>query len=117
MRNRIYLILLALSCLSATCRKANIESDAPECVLKMIKQLNAENVSNPPSSVWRYQYNGQTVYYIPAKCCDIQSILMDSKCNVICSPDGGFTGKGDGKCQDFFDKRTDEVLIWKDDRK
>ncbi|MFT5791167.1 MAG: hypothetical protein ACI9LI_000499, partial [Saprospiraceae bacterium] len=28
-----------------------------------------------------------------------------------------FTGKGDGKCADFFDARTNEKLIWEDERK
>ncbi|NQX30258.1 hypothetical protein HQN85_00860 [Pedobacter boryungensis] len=86
-------------------------------MLEKIKQLKAEDVSNPPASVWQYEYNGQTVYFIPQKCCDLPSLLYDKDCNLICSPDGGFTGKGNGKCKDFFEKRTKEKLIWKDDRK
>ncbi|RZK59368.1 MAG: hypothetical protein EOO91_05460 [Pedobacter sp.] len=86
-------------------------------MLEKIQKLKNENVANPPASVWQYEYNGQTVYFIPQKCCDIPSALYDSNCNLICSPDGGFTGKGDGKCKDFFEKRTKEKLIWKDDRK
>jgi hypothetical protein len=74
-------------------------------------------VRNPPGSIWRYEYNGKTVYYIPAYCCDMQSELFDGNCNKICSPDGGFTGKGDGKCSDFFTNRKNEKLIWKDERK
>jgi hypothetical protein len=35
----------------------------------------------------------------------------------MCAPDGGFTGKGDGKCTYFFDARTNEKLIWEDERK
>lgn len=45
------------------------------------------------------------------------SRLFDENCNRICAPDGGKTGKGDGKCPDFFEKRTDEKLVWKDERK
>ncbi|MHC2993269.1 hypothetical protein OB13_17390 [Pontibacter sp. HJ8] len=82
-----------------------------------IKKLKQEGVRNPPASVWQYQYNGQTVYYIPPHCCDAPGILFDANCNYICSPDGGFTGQGDGKCNDFFEKRTNEKLIWQDDRK
>ncbi len=44
------------------------------------------------------------------------STLYNENCNVICSPDGGLTGSGDGQCSDFFDTRTDEKLIWEDVR-
>lgn len=73
-------------------------------------------VRNPPGSVWQYEYKGQSVYYIPAYCCDIPSQLLDSNCNQICSPDGGYTGAGDGKCADFFELRKNEKLIWQDSR-
>jgi hypothetical protein len=41
---------------------------------------------------------------------------MDESCSIICSPDGGFSGKGDGNCIDFFEKRTNGKLIWRDKR-
>ncbi|WP_018478502.1 DUF6970 domain-containing protein [Pontibacter roseus] len=81
-----------------------------------IRELKAKDVRNPPAAVWQYEYDGQTVYYIPPYCCDVPSQLYDSNCNLICSPDGGFTGRGDGKCNDFFEKRTNERLVWKDAR-
>jgi hypothetical protein len=92
-------------------------SNAPSCIQKKIKEIQSENVRNPSGSIWQYEYNGQTVYYISSYCCDIQSQLFDSNCNLICSPDGGFLGKGDGKCPDFLTNRKNEKLIWKDDRK
>jgi len=45
------------------------------------------------------------------------STLHDMNGRVICAPDGGFAGGGDGKCSDFFELRMDEVLIWSDTRK
>lgn len=99
-----------------TCKREDFK-DVPVCILEKIKQLKNEEVWNPPASVWQYEYKGQVVYYIPARCCDIPSSLYDANCNLICHPDGGFTGKGDGKCTDFADKRTKEKLIWKDERK
>lgn len=114
---KIKLLLIGFMILQIqTCKKDDFK-DVPVCILEKIKELKTENVSNPPSSVWQYEYNGQTVYFIPQKCCDLPSLLYDKNCNLICSPDGGFTGKGDGKCTDFFEKRTKEKLIWKDDRK
>jgi hypothetical protein len=89
----------------------------PVCVSELIKQIESEPVSNPPRSVWQYSYKGKVVYYIPSICCDIPSRLVDSDCQLLCNPDGGFTGAGDGKCTDFFTTRTNEKLIWKDTRK
>lgn len=117
MKYRFLFVMLSVLCLSATCRKVNDANKTPDCILKMIETIKSENTWNPPASIWQYEYNGQTVYYVPAHCCDIQSQLFDRNCNLICSPDGGFTGRGDGKCKDFFEKRTKEKLIWRDDRK
>ncbi|MBI3259706.1 MAG: hypothetical protein HYZ54_09565 [Ignavibacteriae bacterium] len=81
-----------------------------------INAIKAMEVKKPPLSVWQFQYNGRTVYYISPYCCDMFSELYDNQCNLICNPDGGFTGRGDGKCPDFAEKKTDEKLIWKDNR-
>ncbi len=98
------------------CQKLDVPKDTPSCVKKEIKKIKSKSVRNPPAVVWQYEYNDKIVYYIPSYCCDAQSQLFDSECNQICSPDGGITGKGDGKCADFFAKRKNELLIWKDDR-
>jgi hypothetical protein len=83
---------------------------------KLIKQFGSDPVGNPPQSIWSYDYNGQVVYFVPAQCCDQYSMLYDASGSVICAPDGGFTGKGDGKCPDFFTERSNEQLIWQDSR-
>ncbi len=117
MASKIKLIFIGFVLLQTqNCNKENFK-DVPPCILQRIEKLRTENVANPPASVWQYEYNGQVVYFIPQKCCDIPSLLYDSNCNLICNPDGGFSGRGDGKCKDFFEKRTKEKLIWKDERK
>ena len=110
------LIITALLLLLASCAQAT-QSENPEWIDKLIKQFENQPVGNPPQSIWRYDYNGQTVYYVPPQCCDQFSTLYDDSGIVICAPDGGLTGKGDGKCPDFVEKRSDEQLIWKDTRK
>ena len=89
---------------------------SPEWLTRLIQQQESQPVANPPASITRYEYNGQVVYFLPQKCCDIPSMVYDSKGIVICHPDGGISGKGDMKCPDFFEKRTNEKLIWKDAR-
>jgi hypothetical protein len=97
--------------LASSCRKGT-----PSCIQKEIERIKSKPVTNPPGSVWQYVYKGQIVYFIPQVCCDIPSMLLDKECNRICSPDGGISGKGDGKCPDFSSKRGREKLIWKDPR-
>lgn len=120
MRNlpKILLFALLIACTAATCDKDddNLQT-TPECIKVLIQQMKSEPVSNPPGSVWQYEYNGEIVFFIPQKCCDFPSRLIDADCNIICSPDGGFSGSGDGKCGDFFSKRKNEKLIWRDERK
>jgi hypothetical protein len=88
----------------------------PACLKNKIEEIKAGPVRNPPASVWQYQYQVKTVYFIPQFCCDFPSVLYNSDCSVLCSPDGGLTGNGDGKCSDFFTERKNEVLIWRDSR-
>lgn len=97
------------------CRKAET-SEIPSCISSKIAEMKAAEVTNPPGSLWQYEYNGQQVYYIPPVCCDIPGQLYDDNCNLICYPDGGISGAGDGNCTDFFANRKSEKLIWQDDR-
>ncbi len=114
--------LLVLSGLAASCDKpfqqkdSGADNQTSACIQTVIDKIKNEAVRNPPAKVYRYNYNGATVYFIPQYCCDAFSVLLDSKCQPICAPDGGISGGGDGKCKDFFSKRTDEQLIWADPR-
>ena len=113
---KIFLLMCASWLMFFTCKKEVELKDIPSCVSSRIDSLVAEAPWNPPSEVWKYNYNGQTVYYIPQHCCDYPSLLVDENCNVICHPDGGIGGNGDGQCIDFMEKRKDGVRIWKDPR-
>jgi hypothetical protein len=57
------------------------------------------------------------VYFLPVyQCCDFFSTLFDAQGEIICHPDGGITGHGDGRCPDFFDERENGRIVWTDDR-
>jgi hypothetical protein len=92
------------------------DSSLPVCIKKLINQFQQEEKQNPPRSIYSYMYKGKLVFYVPPICCDFFSDLYDSDCNLIAHPDGGFTGRGDGKVLDFMQTRTGEKLIWKDNR-
>ena len=93
------------------------DQSLPACIQKMIEQFNMEEKQNPPREIISYAYKGSTVYYVTPPCCDFFSDLYDSSCVLIGHPDGGFTGRGDGKIINFKDSISNEKLIWKDNRK
>jgi Domain of unknown function (DUF6970) len=111
----LFVIIAGLIILLAGCVK-HTQPANPAWVDQLIKQYESDPVGNPPQSIWSYDYNGQTVYFVPAQCCDQYSTLYDANGNVICAPDGGFTGKGDGKCADFVPQSSNGQLIWQDPR-
>lgn len=116
MKTRLF-SLLCLSLLLTECSNSDVVTDTPACVKSLIEQIKTQSVWSPPARVYRYTYQGKTVYFVPQHCCDIPSVLYDEQCNMLCAPDGGISGGGDGKCTDFFKTRTNEALIWQDTRK
>ena len=83
----------------------------------LITQLQSEPAGTPPAQILEYRYQGQLVYFVPVhRCCDFMSDLYDRRGSLICHPDGGIGGHGDGQCPDFFAQRTNERLIWRDTR-
>ncbi len=103
---------MVILCACKTTQKSWYNS-IPAIINQKQATFSAEKVSNPPQTIYIYTYHGDRVYFIPAKCCDKMSELFDSSGNLIGHPDGGITGKGDGKCSDFFDTRTNEILFYK----
>jgi hypothetical protein len=70
----------------------------------------------PPAQVYEYIFNGKTVFLFSSNCCDQYNMAFDEKCNYVCAPSGGITGKGDGKCTDFNAVAKEIRLVWKDER-
>lgn len=89
----------------------------PACIQQKIDSIKKLPVGNPPVEIHEYNYAERKVYLISATCCDFLSIAVDSNCNYVCAPAGGFTGKGDRKCIDFLEKAKHLRLVWKDERK
>jgi len=113
---RSLLILIVLTAPLSSCEKLDLEVNIPNCVERKIKEIKKEDVRNPPAEVWQWKVNEKIYYYITSDCCDKFNYLYDDNCNVVCAPDGGITGAGDGNCPDF-NGQVERTLIWKDDRK
>jgi len=62
--------------------------------------------------VYRYRFDGETVYFETPPSPDQYSTLYNQRGQVLCHPDGGLTGRGDGRCGSFQKRRTDEALVW-----
>jgi hypothetical protein len=104
-------LLLVFSCAKDKSQIAGL----PACIQTKIDIIKSLPVENPPKEVWKWQVDGSTYYYFSAACCDQYSELYDANCNLVCNPDGGFTGAGDGNCP-FFSEPITKILIWKDPR-
>jgi hypothetical protein len=113
----VLLVLMAAGCQKEEVAKAEEgRQGPPPCVQAKIDEIAAQEVSNPPVRVYSYQYAGKKVYYFTPRCCDQSSRLYDESCTLVRLPDGGITGRGDGRCRDFFSTRTNEELVWADPR-
>lgn len=109
-------ILLVFPFLSASdCSK---KKDAmPTCLAEMITERTKEIPPSPPEQIDEYLYNDKTVYLVTAPCCDQFDVVYDENCKEICAPSGGITGKGDGKCEDFFKTAKQIKVLWKKEKK
>lgn len=111
------LVLIALGLAACGAQPAGGQSAVPAAVTALIQDLKGRPVANPPAYVASYEYSGQVVYYVPPRCCDIFADLYSSEGKIICHPDGGIAGHGDGRCPDFLSHRKNEKIIWRDTRK
>jgi len=101
-------ILLLISCAPKNQGMLNM----PACLSTKIDSIKKMGGVNPPQSVTRYNYKGSQVYYVTSGCCDQFNEVYDASCKQLGAPDGGITGKGDGKLPDFFQMATDKKVVW-----
>ena len=89
-----------------------IDAAVPTCIKNKIDSFKLKAAHEKPQRVVEYMYKGKKVYYVVMPCCDFFNEVYDENCKFLGSPDGGFTGKGDGKLPDFFAEAKSEKLIW-----
>jgi hypothetical protein len=87
----------------------------PPWLLRLIEEHASEPVANPPVQIIRQEYESGVFYYVPPRCCDIWSDLYDAEGALVCHPDGGITGGGDGQCPALGAVVREEV-VWRDPR-
>ena len=87
-------------------------NNMPKCLANVVKEMSANPAEGTPMSVTRYHYKGKQVYYLVSPCCDKYNIVYDNDCHILGYPDGGFTGRGDGKMIDFKKEATNATVVW-----
>ena len=117
MRARFHVLILSTALLAACGGATPVAPEPfPPWLTALIRDLESQPRANPPAFIARYHYKGETVYFQPQRCCDVPSSVFTSNGTVMCHPDGGITGAGDGRCPDFFAVRKNEKVIWRDQR-
>lgn len=113
--SRIFLIALLMA---TGCAPENpvAPGQLPSWLISLIRQLEAQPVASPPAFIARYDYRGEVVYFLPARCCDVWSTVYSTDGAILCHPDGGLGGAGDGRCPAFFAERKNEQIVWRDPR-
>jgi hypothetical protein len=100
----------------SSCENTTVNNNVPTCINVKIEEFKNGPVLNPPTEIWQWDVNGQTFYYITSTCCDQYNYLYNANCDIVCAPDGGIIGNGDGKCPEFSSEVT-KTLLWKDNRR
>lgn len=106
---KISIVFFFISC---TVNKKQGISGMPPCLVTKIEATTNDAAANQPQSVTQYSYKGTAVFYISAGCCDKFNEVYNSDCDYLGAPDGGITGKGDGKLPGFFADATNKKVVW-----
>jgi hypothetical protein len=110
MKKIFFLLLVIATCSSF--QKKKPQPVIPACIKQKIAVYKKMQQHEQPQSVAEYEYKGKKVYYIKMPCCDFFNELYDSNCQLLGHPDGGMTGRGDGKLPDFNTTKKKEKIIW-----
>ncbi|MCH8903353.1 MAG: hypothetical protein IIA45_05510 [Bacteroidetes bacterium] len=108
-------LLLLILCIG--CKRIELPVGTPTCVKEIIRDILKEEVRDPPSELWKWEHYGETSFYVLPYCCDEYSALYTEDCFLICAPDGGLYGIGDGACPYNYNQMAIvRTLIWADKR-
>mgnify|MGYP006378020033 FL=1 len=84
----------------------------PTCIKNKLDYFKLKEIHERPQKMIEYTYKGKKVYYVVMPCCDFFNEVYDENCNYLGAPDGGFTGKGDGKIPDFTEQAKLVKTVW-----
>jgi hypothetical protein len=97
---------------SAATTASTGQAPLPDWLRARIADYERLPASGAPGSIWRITHQGSPAFYLVSPCCDQFNPLLDARGKEICSPSGGFTGAGDGKCPKPMDAGTEAIRVW-----
>lgn len=112
---QIGLLTFLLSLSLTSCEKIDLPEGTPKCIKQKIRKLKGEDCPSV-QTVYRYDFQGQTVYLFNPKNCgnDLTSEVVNNDCENICFL-GGVSGNSNCNGDDFYTEAKNEKLIWEED--
>ena len=110
----IIIITSAITLLLTDCQRIELKEDSSNCIEQKIREFeNNTSLCESGKSVYRYKFQDEFVYvFNPGDCgADMMSEVYDDTCNRICGL-GGIAGNMICNGENFWQKATDEKLIW-----
>jgi hypothetical protein len=109
---KLLLVITVIAVVCSSFQKKKKKGGVPACIKQKMEAFAKKEKYEQPQNIVEYEYKGKKVYYVTMACCDFFNELYDSSCNLMGHPDGGITGKGDGKLPDFNKEKKKEKIIW-----
>ena len=102
-------LLVASGLMVNSCKKAYTPDDISDEIYHLVLELN-------PTSVDEYLYNSEKVYHFDTWKGPDDFTCLYSIDGKLMAYFGGFTGKGDGRCTDFFETAVLIRTVYADNR-
>lgn len=77
-----------------------------------LRNLLSRSSADRPAEVIEFIYKGEATFFVRSQCCDQFDYVYRSDGTVLCAASGGFTGRGDGRCIDYFTSASIRKKIW-----
>ncbi|MFA6049257.1 MAG: hypothetical protein WC792_04940 [Candidatus Micrarchaeia archaeon] len=104
----------AISC--GNPQQMGLPEGTPTAIADVISRQGTLPLANPPATIVQCDYDNKATYYLPPRSPTEMSSLYDADGTILCSPDGGLAGTGDGRCPNYFETRANCNAIWEDPR-
>jgi hypothetical protein len=97
---------------ACSAQPAKPRGELPEWLVAKISGYEAGPAREAPIEIWQISYQGRPAFFFISPCCDRFNPLFSLSGENICSPSGGFSGSGDGKCPKPIDRGTEPRFVW-----
>jgi hypothetical protein len=114
-RQILYSVTLMLAVATSAVAQSEVKAKVklPTWLKAKIATIEATPKFAEATVIWKLQYKDEDAYLFVAPCCDQFNTLYSATGVLLCSPNGGITGRGDGKCPDAITPKTKYVVVWR----